>query len=310
MPKRTNTFQKLIYVVERYLAKEAVITESKFLIDKQTGSPVEVDIVIESSIGGLPLIIGIECTAKNRPATVEWVREMVGKHSNLPIDKTILVSKSGFTQEAAAKAQACGFVAITLKEVQNTDWLSFLNALKSSLHGMGQYEFSVAHKSLVVHVASKDGFVQLTLEPLTMFYNQEGELRGNLWGYVFLSMKNRTINDSMLDEFLNHYWEGTAGYYKFTYTLNWQDSENAFLQDKGDIKYKILAIELEIDAHIYEPIPVEIKTGQFMNTDVIYAATVNSSQGNISEKESLLVMFWKDGKIINSEIYPEARLLS
>ena len=42
-------------------------------------------------------MIGIECTAGGRPATVEWVNEMIGKHGELPVDKTILVSKSGFT---------------------------------------------------------------------------------------------------------------------------------------------------------------------------------------------------------------------
>ena len=48
MPKRTNFFQKLIYQLHKQLAGNAVVTESKMFIDKETGSQVEVDIVIES----------------------------------------------------------------------------------------------------------------------------------------------------------------------------------------------------------------------------------------------------------------------
>ncbi|EPD5575229.1 hypothetical protein ACSBYH_004566, partial [Vibrio parahaemolyticus] len=64
MPKRTNFFQKLIYQLHKQLAGNAVVTESKMFIDKETGSQVEVDIVIESDVGLVPITIGIECTSK------------------------------------------------------------------------------------------------------------------------------------------------------------------------------------------------------------------------------------------------------
>ncbi len=34
MPKRSNNFQKLIYLIHHQLANEAIVTESKFLHDK------------------------------------------------------------------------------------------------------------------------------------------------------------------------------------------------------------------------------------------------------------------------------------
>lgn len=130
MPKRTNEFQQLIYSIQHQLASGAVVTESKILIDVKTDLPTEVDIVVESTRGEIPVVIGIECTAEGRRATVEWVREIIGKHRDLKIDKTVLVSKSGFTPEAINKAQANRIEAITLVEAKNTDWVSLIEQLR------------------------------------------------------------------------------------------------------------------------------------------------------------------------------------
>jgi len=122
MPKRSNEFQKLIYLIKRQIAKNSIVYESKMLNDIRTDSSVEVDIIIETEIFGIELIVGIECTSTKRPATVEWVREMLGKHQDLPIDKTILVSKSGFSKEALKKAALSGITAITFEEAGSEDW--------------------------------------------------------------------------------------------------------------------------------------------------------------------------------------------
>ena len=97
MPKRSNEFQHLVTLIERLLADpDARVTESKELIDRVTGELREVDIVIEWSDGVRDIVIGVECTATSRPASVEWVERMWGKHSSLPTDKLVLVSRSGF----------------------------------------------------------------------------------------------------------------------------------------------------------------------------------------------------------------------
>ncbi|OGW36848.1 MAG: hypothetical protein A2Y97_06265 [Nitrospirae bacterium RBG_13_39_12] len=109
-------------MIQKQLADQAIVTESKMLRDIRTGADVEVDIVIDELVGGINIAIGIECTAERRPATVEWVREMVGKHQDLPLNKTILVSKSGFTEEAIKKANAHSVEAITLDMAEHLDW--------------------------------------------------------------------------------------------------------------------------------------------------------------------------------------------
>jgi hypothetical protein len=104
MPKRTNEFQKLVYLVKKHSATGSTVTESKLLTDS-TGYQREVDIRIEHSIAGFPVTISIECCDLGRPATVEWVERMKGKHDDLPTNILILFSGSGFTELAKEKAQ-------------------------------------------------------------------------------------------------------------------------------------------------------------------------------------------------------------
>lgn len=94
MPKRSTEFQQLIYLIHHQLEKGAIVTESKMLRDRITGQEREVDIVIEVGTGNYTITIGVECVEPSRPATVEWIDKMSGKHQSLPTDKLVLVSKS------------------------------------------------------------------------------------------------------------------------------------------------------------------------------------------------------------------------
>lgn len=101
------------------------------LPDRDTGSLVEVDIVIEETIAGHQLLIGIECTAGKRKATVEWYREMLGKHRSLPIAKTVLVSESGFTREVHKKALKDNVSLMTPVQVEDCNWNYLLTKLNA-----------------------------------------------------------------------------------------------------------------------------------------------------------------------------------
>lgn len=99
-----------------------MVVESKLLRDVRTGEKREVDIVIETESAGYSVLIGLECTAAARKASVEWVERMWGKHADLPTDKLILVSRTGFWSTAAAKADALGIVTLSLEEAKTADW--------------------------------------------------------------------------------------------------------------------------------------------------------------------------------------------
>jgi hypothetical protein len=56
MPKRTNDFQRLVYIVRASLAHGATVTESKMLTDRATKRKREVDVCIEGHIGQHPVL--------------------------------------------------------------------------------------------------------------------------------------------------------------------------------------------------------------------------------------------------------------
>ena len=70
MPKRTNDFQRLVYLVRVNLADGATVTESKMLTDRVTKRKREVDVCIEGHVGQHPVIVSVECRDHKRIADV------------------------------------------------------------------------------------------------------------------------------------------------------------------------------------------------------------------------------------------------
>jgi hypothetical protein len=132
MPRRSNEFQKLVYLVRVNLAAGATVTESKMLADLVTGREREVDVCVEGGVGGYPVRVCIECRDHARPADVTWVESMKAKHERLPTHALILASRSGFTDEAREVARRYGIEALPLDEVDQADFHALLEA-KSSL---------------------------------------------------------------------------------------------------------------------------------------------------------------------------------
>jgi hypothetical protein len=129
MPPRTNAFQQLVYLVQHSLAGRATVRESAMLTDRLTGEQREVDILIESESAGHRLVVSVECVAHSRKATVEWVERMWAKHQTLPTNKLVLVSRSGFTAEAQAKAALLNVDTIDLSRALEADWDSVISQL-------------------------------------------------------------------------------------------------------------------------------------------------------------------------------------
>jgi hypothetical protein len=75
------------------------VTESKMLRDAVLGER-EVDIVIEGEFDGEPMVISVEVIEHGRVATLPWVEQMLRKHRDLPTNRLLLVSKSGFSHKA------------------------------------------------------------------------------------------------------------------------------------------------------------------------------------------------------------------
>lgn len=126
MPKRTNDFQKLVYLVRIHLANGAKVTESKMMRDRVTKRWREVDVHIKGCVGSHPVVVCIECRDHKRVADVTWVDTMKSKHDRLATNALILASRSGFTPEARDVAKAYGIETFTLDEVDSADFPALL----------------------------------------------------------------------------------------------------------------------------------------------------------------------------------------
>jgi hypothetical protein len=122
MPKRSTDFQMLVTLINGCLRDSGKVEESALLVDKTSGEKREVDVLITSDIADYPVNISVEVRDRARKADITWVEEMHAKHSHLPTDKLVLVSRRGFSKRALDKAKFYGIEAITFEEALETDW--------------------------------------------------------------------------------------------------------------------------------------------------------------------------------------------
>jgi hypothetical protein len=123
MPPRTNQFQKLVYAIERQLAPlGAIVEESAMLPERVSGEPREVDILISLDEGHHKVRIGIECQDRSRPASKQWVEAIAKKHEELGINKTVLISSSGFYEAARRRAESLFIGIVDIEDIAKADW--------------------------------------------------------------------------------------------------------------------------------------------------------------------------------------------
>lgn len=127
----------------------------------------EVDIVVEETIGSHKVLVGIECTAGKRKATIEWYREMRAKHADLPIAKTVLVSESGFTREVYKKAKKDDVTLLTLGAAQSFKWQALFGKLKRGT--VADVSFSLREASLTLRSSLAD-CASLHVDPNVVVY--------------------------------------------------------------------------------------------------------------------------------------------
>lgn len=106
MPKRSTPFQAIVRLVRQHFTQAGVtVTESKMLRDAVLEIEREVDIVIEGEFDGEPMVVSTEVIEHGRVATLPWVEQMLRKHRDLPTNRLLLVSKSGFSGNALAAVE-------------------------------------------------------------------------------------------------------------------------------------------------------------------------------------------------------------
>ncbi|MEO6973240.1 MAG: hypothetical protein ABI135_07480 [Rhodoferax sp.] len=172
MPKRSNDFQRLIYLIRLNLANGATVTESKMMRDRLTKSYREVDVVIKGKVGSQPVVVCVECRDHKRVADIGWIDAMKAKHDRLDTNVLLLASSAGFTKEATAVAAKYGIELFTLESLDTVDLPSLIGPDGSLWHKT--YELSASKVS--VRVAKGVGLEVETIAstPDNLIYLEDG----------------------------------------------------------------------------------------------------------------------------------------
>jgi len=122
LPKRTNTFQEVVAVIHDHMADGATVEHSAMVRPIRGGEPREVDVVVTSTAAGHEVMAGVEACKWSRKADVTWVEKLKAKHDDLPTNKLVLYSGSGFTRGALDKAAEHGIVAIGAEQLSDEEF--------------------------------------------------------------------------------------------------------------------------------------------------------------------------------------------
>lgn len=266
MPKRTNDFQRLIYLIHHQLMGEATVTESKFLYDSAADTNREVDIVIELQAGEYPVIIGVECQGRGRVASVEWVEQMAMKHETLPTNKLILVSQSGFTTAARNKARACGIEAMTLNKAIRANWKGLVGLAALLLE-----KWSIETTACFALFPQPDGKTStLKLDFTQEMYDEEE--------HDLLTVKETidVMMDIYYEEVVNQLRDPAGNDQKpyVVFQLEFRLPENTYFMDTTGIKRQIGKLLL-IGRALRERELVNLQNGSFGSAQVAFGKTLS-----------------------------------
>ena len=260
MPKRHNIFQDLILSIHQQLAYPCKVAESDMLRDIRTGQLREVDVVIRAVVVDYELIISIECTSKVRPVSVEWVEQMCSKHQDLPTQKLVLVSKSGFTEAAFSKALAMGAEPITLEAATQVDWTKYVGRYSNLFFA------SINAVTLVIPVLSAPvaDIFSNGIPMKTKVLDPDGKFRASAEEIVNAALSKKQIFDATIGKMDKNDGRG------WNLFLGMKPGVRLCLPDESE--YKIDGLKIVIIAN---PLIVRFKMEQvsFRNTQVAYGVS-------------------------------------
>jgi len=263
MPKRSNAFQELVALLERQLAPSgATVYESKMLKDTRTGEDREVDIVIDTEVGVHPLRIGIEVIDRKRPTSSPWIESIAKKHEDLPIDKSIVVSRSGFYHPASQKAQALKIDTLTLKEATDLDWKAKIDRVPS----VHIESFLLPHLTeAILFFADEDSLntvKDLDFPNLTL-YRPSGESRGTLLSFLGQFLAREDVIKALREKAFTDAATVVEGEFRL--------EKGSYILAKGGTQHLISGIAFKAKCR-REINPAQLQSGRYRDTAVVFAS--------------------------------------
>ena len=291
MPKRSNDFQRIVYLIQKILGDSAVVQESTFLKDRETGSDVEVDILITGEVGGTSVTIGVECVNRSRPSDIEWMRSMLKKHEDLPIDKSIFVSKEGFTSQAIKKARINGADTLTFAEVETHDWISELKGndnLKISTCQLTVINTSIKFKEQI----SQDIMESFSFDAL--IYCESNPNGISLAEYGSSVVRRHDVFEEVTRHWLSLPKEERKNIFGFTFNIT---PDEEYEIEFGGICYPVDGFSFKVKGEMEEETPLNFEVVEYNKKVIVYSSFDNIFPESADEhRNAIFTLVEQDGK--------------
>lgn len=113
-------YEQIVAGIHREFAGDAQVTENEFITGRLSGKPRQIDVAIRSTIAGHKLLVIVECKDYRRSVGIDKVEELIGKVEDVGAATGVLVSNSGFSDDAVKRAEKDGRIQLaTVIDVQN-----------------------------------------------------------------------------------------------------------------------------------------------------------------------------------------------
>lgn len=116
--RKGRELELLIERIKKLQLPEAVIQSPEWVIDRDTGTPREVDVGIRHKVGDSEVFIAIECRDKKDVQDIQWIEQLIAKKESVGAHALFAVTGSDFTKPAIIKAQKRGvFLRRMIKKI-------------------------------------------------------------------------------------------------------------------------------------------------------------------------------------------------
>lgn len=261
MPKRSNDFQKLIHHIQTQISQNSFVEESRFLTDAITGQSREVDIVIEGTAASYSFIVSIEVIGwSKKKGDIEWVERMICKHSTLPTDKLILVSKTGFTKSAIKKAAFHRIETITIEQALSNAWKEFFKSL-------GRFEeITNRFRCRAIFKNKKKGSTNPIL-PLNQLVFADANLseRMKLVDIINIILQNQQLRDTIF----NHIQRDSSQ----NYTVDFKPPKSIYVLDENNKTNEISLLRIELESS-QKTSHFKLEIGSFKGREIAFGRSI------------------------------------
>ncbi|HWL44340.1 MAG TPA: restriction endonuclease [Ilumatobacter sp.] len=95
----------------------AAVTRNVKVPGALSGTPRQVDVLVEGTMGGEPIRIAAECKHYKRPVGIKTVESFIGMLLDLDVDKGAMYALNGFTDPARKRAAGCRHPRLSLYDI-------------------------------------------------------------------------------------------------------------------------------------------------------------------------------------------------